>query len=307
MFKNKNLFLYIIILIFTVTYILSFSKNKTGKDYRKQKETELVNEKYENKINMFQIKQGRKLLTLNKKQDFWTVKYDNASLEELPADNKKIDSFIKQLIALRKVYKVADKPGKDNNFGLDDENTLTIRYYLEDDSFYDLIFGTTDFSRTYRYFMTGSSLSVYQIDSSLDSFLSTSVQNWSDPNIISTSILGSLNEKDVQSVKIIQDNITYFLNHSNTNDFYSKINKLLSLRHGGFALPTEDFIADFSMEIELGNKNWVLLQVSKDANIENDFILKLDYYIESNQSKNKYTFYSKISSWTYKSIKEITL
>lgn len=307
MFKNKNLFLLIIIILLTITYILSFSKNKTGKDYRKQIQTELINEKNQKNIIMFQIKQGNDLLTLFKNDDIWCVQKDTASSAIIPADQKKISAFINNLVSLRNVYKISDKLSANNDFGLNDNNTIVIRYYLEDDSFYDLIFGGKDFALTNRYFMTGKSLAVYEIDDSFDQFLSLSVQNWADPYIISKSVLGDINEKDIQNIFVNYNSVKTILNNSNVNEFFTKMNKLLELRHGGFSLSTNKTNLQETLEIkiEFGNKEWVTITTTGYSQIDNDYYLDVYYYIET--INKGYHFNCKVSQWTYNRIKEIIL
>lgn len=304
MFKNKkNIILICTIVFLSFTYILSFiTKNNVSK--KKIIKTELINEKYQNDIVMFQIKIGNKLITLSKNDDLWFVQTDTSHKEAIPADTNRISRFISDLTQLRQIYKVSDKINKNNDFSFDTDSAITIRYYLEDSTFSDLIFGGKDFTNTYRYLMTGKSLAVFQVDSSFETYLSVNTQAWCDPNIISQSVLGVVSEQDIQTLTINSDGKNYIKTPVNDSDFYTKMNKLLNLRHGGLADFDFAFNPEFSTKIEFGNKKWVTIQIAPSENDE-DYIVKSDYYIEN--SNKKYTFYSKISLWTYNNIKENTL
>lgn len=301
--NKKNLILISSIILLTFTYILSFvTINKSTS--RKQIKTELINEKYQKEIVMFQLKQGNDLLTLSKVDDLWFIQKDTTFTESIPADSKRIQDFISELIKLRQIYKISDKINQNNDFGLNDDSTLTIRYYLEDSTFSDLIFGGKDFSKSYRYLMTGKSLAVFQIDSSLETFLSLNTQMWCDPNIISKSVLGPVTENDIQTVEVTATNGKTIKSPANDSEFYTKMNKLLNLRHGGLGSAESDFNPEYSFKIEFGNKEWATIQIALDPK-DNDYNVRTEYFIET--INKKYVFYSKISLWTYNSIKENTL
>ena len=137
--------------------------------------------------------------------------------------------------------------------------------------------------------MTGENTKVYEIDSSMDVYLTTSIQSWTEPYIISRQILST---QDIQ--------------RSNAKD----TEKLLELRHGGLpsqaeceAIINQKPLTD--IQIENGDKTSITLQIFSAEN-DNNYIVKTSYFKPDSKTAI-YSSYSKISSWTYNKIKETTL
>ena len=102
---------------------------------------------------------------------------------------------------------------KDNSYGLTDGTELKIKYFFRDSKEKNLeekeiIFGKTDFSQSSRYFMNGKNLNVYEVDSSLEKYLTFSEQLWYEPYIVSKETLNNISYKDIQRIKVIYDNKT---------------------------------------------------------------------------------------------------
>ena len=144
--------------------------------------------------------------------------------------------------------------------------------------------------------MTGESTQVYEIDDSMDSYLTTSIQSWTEPYIISRQIVST----DIQTI-------------NRKADIENK-EKLLELRHGGLPelseltalIINENQNPETELAIENGDKSRILLEIYKSVNDETSYIIKADYYKPDSKSAF-YTSWLKISSWTYNKIKEITL
>ena len=64
--------------------------------------------------------------------------------------------------------------------------------------------------------------------------------------------------------------------------------------------------ADLELEIENGNKSKIILEITQSKNQEGSYTVKVRYFKPDSKSAF-YTSYSKISTWTYSKIKEITL
>ncbi len=324
--SKKNLskkILYLADLLLAILFAFSFVKTCKN-DKREAVKTALVNPKYQPTISKIEIYQGERdnlekkqnqgdcnFISLEKNGDYWTISQKNNPYS-LPADCQRVEKFISELTKIRNMYKLSDKIEKNSAFGLTDQSTFHIRYYYDDnddnkmensksnssfgknlpgENFHELSFGNQDFSLTDRYLMTDSKATVYEINSDLDSFLTTSVQNWTEPYIISQQVLGTIKESDIQNQNI------------------SDKAKLLELRHGG--LPTEKSlenkkspaIPEFSLPIQLGNKSAIQLDIFKSQS-DTEFTVRAIY---TRPDKSQSTYYSKISSWTYNKIKEITL
>ncbi len=286
-----------------VLYILSFTKSCTSKDNREILKTSLVNQKYKNSISSFELEDSSGSLSIVNSGSFWTVSTGTGS-QSLPASTDRIQNLLENLISIRNLYKISDKITEKSTFGLTNGTEFHLRYYTED-IFHELIFGNQDFSLSSRYMMTEKNTQVYETDTSLDIFLTTSIQNWAEPYIISQTILGKIAASDIQRAQVLD----LTTNHLSS---ISDIQKLLDLRHGGMPDNIDSFFfqteypqnPETIITLELGNKNEIEVKIYKSKK-ENEYIVNVNYKIDS--SSAFYTSTAKISSWTYNKIKEITL
>jgi hypothetical protein len=158
--------------------------------------------------------------------------------------------------------------------------------------------------------MTEKSTQVYETDTSLDPYLTSSLQSWAEPYLISRAAAVST---DIQSSSVIFTNPEE--NGGKKTALISDINKLIELRHGGGVSESErEAIKNLtpSMEIflENGDKSSIKLEIYPSENQDISYIVKAEYFKNQPATNSKspyYTSYSKISSWTYNKIKEITL
>ena len=280
----------------TFSYFLSFTKSCSSQDKREKIRTALVNQKYRESISSFELVDAGASLTINKRGNFWAIR-DKEGKAIIPASSERLDSLTENLITVRNLYKISDKIGQNSTFGLTNGTEFHLRYYTEN-TFHELVFGNQDFSLSSRYLMTEKSTQVYEIDSSLDSYLSTSIQNWAEPFIISQQVLGKINPEDIQRAQVID----YESNHLSS---ISDLQKLLDLRHGG--IPDDQELSSLLslITLELGNKNEIELEIYESSK-ENEFIVLTNYKTQK-EAQPVFTSKSKISSWTYNKIKEITL
>ena len=301
---SKNFILGFINLFLLILFFVSFNSRFTNKDTSEIIKTELINEKNVNSITKIQFSQGNKKLFLIKNDDFWILKTDENSKNAMPGDTVKIEKFITDFASLRDIKKLSNKISEKNNYGFDDINSFRIRYFIDDDNFSDLIFGGQDFSLSSRYLMVSNKATVFELDDSLDSYLDLSIQQWSEPTIISKNVLGNVDETDIQSITITENGTNFIYTKNTTDDFFTKANKLLELRHGGLGESVSSVNSVKDIKIEFGNKEWVTLSFYNSTD-EKEYIIVSQYYIEAINKKYYYT--SKISSWTYNRINEIML
>ena len=301
---SKNFILGFINLFLLILFFVSFNSRFTNKDTSEIIKTELINEKNVNSITKIQFSQGNKKLFLIKNDDFWILKTDENSKNAMPGDTVKIEKFITDFASLRDNKKLSNKISEKNNYGFDDINSFKIRYFIDDDNFSDLIFGGQDFSLSSRYLMVSNKATVFELDDSLDSYLDLSIQQWSEPTIISKNVLGNVDETDIQSITITENGTNFIYTKNTTDDFFTKANKLLELRHGGLGESVSSVNSVKDIKIEFGNKEWVTLSFYNSTE-EKEYIIVSQYYIEAINKKYYYT--SKISSWTYNRINEIML
>jgi len=290
--KLKLIILYSTVIILTILYILSFTQKR---DRRKSVKTALVNSKNLDSIYKIELKNNNELLELEKINDLWF-------LDAYPADSERVKAFLKDLTQIRSLYKLKDNLSRNTSYGLNDGSEFILRYYYNDTAA-ELIFGKNDFSQTSRYLMTGKSTAIYELDNSLDKYLSCSRQLWADPYLISQNILGKIEADLFQSIKVsFQNQITY--KNPEEKDWIYNINKLLALRHGAFDNAFNEGLIEMKLEIELGNKNQIILEIASAEN-KQEYFVKSQYF--NNTQRENYTTYSKISLWTYNKIKEIML
>ncbi len=299
--STKNKILLIITALLAVLYILSFTQVFSSKDRREKLKTSLVNPKYKETISSFELSDAAGTLEIEKKGSFWTA-------DSIPVSSERIENLISDLTTIRNLYKISDKITKNSTFGLTNGTEFHLRYFT-DTGFPDLVFGNQDFSLSSRYMMTEKSTQVYETDDSFDKYLTTSIQSWSEPYIISRQVLGHINQKDIQTINITEAENGRVIKYSKLSDT-EKINSLLELRHGGTAGINSEkvLLADSLMTliIELGNKKSIILEIydEKSPN-ETSYLVKSEYKNEA--GKTEYTGLCKISGWTYNKIKEITL
>ena len=293
--KNSKI-LIVISVILTILYLLSFTRIFASSDKREKVKTALVNQKYINSIQSFELSDTTGSLEIVNNGSFWTV-------NSVPASKERIENFIENLTTIRNLYKISDKISQKSSFGLTPGTEFHIRYYTSD-GFHELIFGNQDYSLSSRYMMTEKTTQVYEIDNSLDSYLTTLIQNWAEPYILSRTASTS---SDIQKVSV-----SYRDEQGRTKTgTITDVEKLRELRHGGIpeAAEYQDLEPQTQVseiEIENGNKTKTIISIyQKDSN-ENYFIVKVSYF--SADSKTPYYIsYSKISTWTYNKIREITL
>ncbi len=332
--KNKekiitsNKILLLITIILTLLYVLSFTKSCSLADKREKVKTALVNQKYRETINSIILQDSTASIELSNKEGFWTLQNLSASASDfysgdfnysvklsIPADSQRVKSFLDELIKVRNLYKISDKINKNSSLGLTNGTEFHIKYsYKSPDSdqeaFRELIFGNQDFSLSSRYMMSGENTQVYEIDSSLDIFLTSSLQSWAEPYIISRNA-ASLTYTDLQSLSVSFFDEKGHKSLKKIQMTEDSARKLLDLRHGG--CPSQEEVSDteseenqMEIEIEIGDKSHISLAIKALKSQESTYLVQTSYFKPDSKSAF-YSSSSKISGWTYNKIKEITL
>ena len=282
-----------------ISYFLSFTKSCSSGDRREKIKSALVNQKYLENISFITLQDASGALELNNYKGFWTLQrlsdYTSSQLQttpSIPLSPERVNNFLNELTNIRNLYKISDKITKNSSLGLNSGTEFHITYAIPDskgdtEGFRELIFGNQDFSLSARYLMTGESTQVYEIDDSMDIYLTTSVtQKEAD---------GRTSIKKISADK-------------------ADLEKLLELRHGGLPEISEILLSaesdgrqpDTEIEIENGNKSKIILEIFSLSGEESSFVVKVRYF-KPDADAAFYTSYSKISAWTYNKIKEITL
>ena len=295
--------LYITFFLLFALYIFSFVIQRSNTDNREAFTTALVNKKNVNQINKIQLTQENKSIYLIKKGELWTLSNDQNHEFFIPANQEFINTFINELIKVRKLYKISDNLPKKNNFLLENQGFFSIKYWYGTNDFSQLIFGAEDFTKTSRYLMTVKNTKVYQIDNSLEKYFSVSTQVWAEPYIISKNICKSISPQNIQKI-ILKDSEKTKILTSSDSAFFTYSSKLLELRHGGissFDITHTNPI--LQLLLELGDKSTVQIKVFP-TDSEGELCVKLTYDLEI-PTKKSYSYQVKISKWTFNSLIDI--
>lgn len=309
--KIKNSYLFIALVVLLLCFILSFSSFFSNDNSKHKMQTVLLNSKNITKIDEFELQDKNGILTLKRVDDLWLISKNLQKNITIPANISFVNSFIDFLSNQIEVYKIAELKSDNNDFGFGEESKFSIKYTLDDGTSNELIFGNMDFTKAYRYFMTTKNLSVYEISSLVDQFLSTNVQIWSDPNIIFNSVLGGISSSDIQNIIVYKENniIPNKFNSLDANELIQNLNKLLDLRHGGLCDSRDIELIDSNLEIsiviEFANKINLKMDIYESKIHEKEYLIHSEYI--NSIINRKYEFYSKCSYWTYNKIIETIL
>lgn len=294
--KNKfNTYLILGCVLLVILYSFSFFKKPTV-DSRKSLKTALVNPKYKTEIDKIVIKNDENSITLEKNNSFWEILSSENPFIKLPADSQKINSFLEKLTSIIDVYKIADKKNNEENYNLD-KNAYDFNFYVKNELSGRILFGKQDFSQTKRYVTSESNKKIFEMEDTMQNYLSVKINSWSEPFIISQQVLNSIKKDDIQRI-IVNNSEKYTKNSKNWDEYVSK---LLDLRQGGIISQEINFdLLEYQLKLELGNKNEITIFVYKTQN-EQEFALKNVYFNSSTNTKSEY--YSLISGWTFSKLK----
>lgn len=294
--KNKfNTYLILGCVLLVILYSFSFFKKPTV-DARKSLKTALVNPKYKTEIDKIVIKNDENSITLEKNNSFWEISSSENPFIKLPADSQKINSFLEKLTSIIDVYKIADKKNNEENYNLD-KNAYDFNFYVKNELSGRILFGKQDFSQTKRYVTSESNKKIFEMEDTVQNYLSVKINSWNEPFIISQQVLNSIKKDDVQRI-IVNNSEKYTKNSKNWEEY---VLKLLDLRQGGIIFQEINFdLLEYQLKLELGNKNEITIFVYKTQN-EQEFALKNIYFNSSTNTKSEY--YSLISGWTFSKLK----
>ena len=295
--SKKIFFVYTLCAVLILLYVLSLTAfAPDGKNKRHTQSIQLLHEADISTIDQIIIQNNSSAILLIRQNNMWLASSDFTGENFIPADTDMLQKLFVNLAGTHKMTKAGKKSGVEA-YGLSQNDVTAISLYKDGLEYEHLFFGNLDFTQSERYFTTNELNSVFLIDSSFDSFLSVSSQSWCDPYIIS----GQLKDKvfqmgDIQSLP--QD----------------AADKLLELRHGGFASTDEinwiianPALHDYNLTLHMGDKSVIKLDfynsdITKDSS---DYLVRVEF--DSARTGQSFTYYTKISLWTYSKIKEITL
>jgi hypothetical protein len=292
---KKVFALYSVLAIFLLLYFLSFNVFSGNKEHKKHfQDIQLLHEADISTIDQILIQNNTTAILLERQNNMWLACKDFNFDNLIPADTQQLQKLFVNLCSKHKMAKAGNK----NNvqaYGLTQEDVTVISLYKDGQEYEHLFFGDTDFSQTGRYFTTNELNSVFLFDSSFDNYISINTQVWCDPYIISSQLKNSVfNMGDIQNLST------------------DSAQKLLELRHGGFAEQSEiEAVLNNTtkqledIHLQMGDKSTIVLSIYNSILTDNEYIVKTTFI--SDRTGQSLSYFTKISLWTYNKISEITL
>ena len=286
--NTTQILLLSLIIILTITELLYLTVfSKTGEKKRHQQEIQLLHEADISQIDGIIIQGNNEGLILKRTDDMWLLTDMSNPGSSIPADTQRLAKLFVNLVSKHIMTKTGKKDSTIiNTYGLDETNGTVISLFKNGTEYQRLYFGSTDFSQSRRYFTTLELNSVFLFDSSFENFLSTNVQSWSDPYIISQQL---------------KDEVFKMGEAQNIDP------KLFELRHGGIADALIDLPVDLSFTIQMGDKSTITLDIYEypaDDSVQ-EYVVSTTF--DSPRLGKSFSYKTRISLWTYNKIKEIML
>lgn len=281
--------------VLLILYLLSFNVLSGNREHKKHyQEIQLLHEADISTIDQILIQNNSTAILLERQNNMWLACLDFQFENCIPADTSALQKLFVNLCSKHKMAKAGNK-NQVQAFGLSQDEVTVISLYKDGQEYEHLFFGSSDFSQTGRYFTTNELNSVFLFDSSFDNYLSVNTQVWLDPYIISSQLKDSVfNMGDIQNLST------------------ESAQKLLELRHGGFATQAEIQAVEENttkqvnqLHLQMGDKSTIQLMIYNSILSDNEYIVKTTFI--SDRTGQSFSYYSKISLWTYNKIKEITL
>lgn len=295
--KKSNMIPAVTAALLMVMYAVSFIPAVKRRNAEKSILSALMNKKYEDSVREIQIAERESSIRLYKQNESGIWK---GSLHEsiFPVDNTVIFRFIQHLTNTRNMYKISDRQTEWPLLGVDDAAATTVLYKNNVNMSTKLYFGRQNFLKTRRYLRTDNSLSVYEIDSDIDTYLTPSLSVWMDPYIIPQNVNGRIAQGDIQRITA---GGTYY--SSKDTDFEKKCAGLLELRHGELSESVQNEKTAYAIKIEDGDGFTTTIHVY--GNGEEGKILSYSFSNEITGRTYDYKYSVLVSSWTFNKMTEL--
>lgn len=310
--KKLNKVLFIIAVISSIFFVLSFFFSKTKASAPKVTKTAFLNPKYEEAVTSITIGTKNAWLVLdknNKINGFWFAHnefFDESGnlisvSKTTLADSKLVKTLLSNSSKIRNIRKISDKKSDFEKLELSPSNSTWIVFSDAEKSLSKIFFGISDSlskTRTFctnppknRIFPKENSVSAYETEDNLSQFLTTDIDYWADGEIFS-----EIESPETIKFSYPEKNIDFSMN-SSSPDFASISHSILSLRHGK--------VQDFSKSEKIAELR-VYDGSSKITTIE---FFKADsvYFLKKTHISEYYEpFYDsfEISEWTFNRIVE---
>lgn len=293
-----HLILLFLIAFFALTELLYLTVfSKSGEKRRHQQQIQLLHQADIDNVDGIIIQGGDSGLLFTRENNMWLLADLSKPDLKIPADSQRLAQLFVNLVSIHTMIKAGKKDNSNlNTYGLEQNSGTVISIFKDSSEYQRLYFGSTDFAQTHRYFTSLELNSVFLFDSSFENFLSTAVQSWSDPYIISKQLKDEVFQMgEAQSVLRQTKKL-------------ENLDKLFELRHGGIGQFPENQAPEFTFEIQMGDKSTITLEISPIYSPEEsapEYAVRTTF--DSTRLGKNFTYTTKISLWTYNKIKEIML
>ena len=203
-----------------------------------------------------------------------------------PVDSTTVESFISTLTKIRAVNEVSKKADSWNNLGVG-ENAFVVEIFCASDVPVRLYFGKSGMGSSRISFRSEKSVSTYQTENDIDTFLQTDPSFWADPYLIAG------NERNAEDLQLVIFEKTY-----SGRELAKIAENLLSLRRGLLCGEenTEKSEADAVLEANFLSGNAVKMSFYSADSL---------YFVKSEMKDEKITYWFEISAWTFQKLQEI--
>jgi hypothetical protein len=279
-----------------VMYAVSFIPAVKRRNAEKSVLSALMNKKYEGSVHEIQIAEGENSIRLYNQNN--SAIWEGSIRESIfPVDNSVISRFIQHLTNTRNLYKISDRQTEWPLLGVDKDNATTILYKNDMNVSTKLYFGGQNFLKTRRYLRIDNKLSIYEIDSDIDAYLTPTSSVWMDPYIVPQNVNGKITQSDIQRIKA---GSKYF--SSKYTDFGKKCADLLELRHGDLYEGVQD-IPVYSIAIEDGDGFTTTIHAY--GNGDEGKILSYSFSNTITGHPYDYKYSVLVSNWTFNKMTEL--
>ena len=167
-------------------------------------------------------------ITLVKAKNLWTG-HINGLNAVFPCVTVQVDSFIDELTAIKKTYRIPRTSGE--TVFSENSADFVMSWTLAGGKTKSVHIGGRDFSETMR-FIQAENGAVSKIECGFDNYLDTSARFWCDPYIIPRLWKsGSAAAENIQRISFIADGKRIVLK-AGAKDFMPRFEQVLALRHG---------------------------------------------------------------------------
>jgi len=225
----------------------------------------------------------KKVQDIKDKRKSWIAEFGESF--SFPVDSTTMESFITTLTKVRVANEVSKKMESWDNLGVG-ENAFVVEIFSASTVPMRLYFGKTGMGSSRISFRSEKSVSTYQAENDIDTFLQTDPSFWADPYLIAG------NERNKEDLQFVMFEKAY-----SGRELANIAENLISLRRGLLCEEKEEKDeADSVLEVHFLSGNVIKLSFYNADTL---------YFVKSELKDEKISYWFEISAWTYQKLQEI--